>query len=139
MQIKHWLAALFAAALAFTATAAADSNATTQATVTNAALPRLLDLGAGKCVPCKAMAPILEELKKSHAATFTVEFIDVWKDPEAAKPYKIKLIPTQIFYAADGRELFRHQGFMGRDDILARWKELGVDPGTTAATKGKQP
>lgn len=139
MQTRHWLAALFAAVLTLTATADTGSNATAQVAATNAALPRLLDLGAGKCVPCKAMAPILEELKKSHAATFTVEFIDVWKDPEAAKPYKIKLIPTQIFYAADGRELFRHQGFMGRDDILAKWKELGVDPGTPAATKGKRP
>jgi hypothetical protein len=31
-----------------------------------------------------------------------------------------------IFYAADGRELSRHEGFMSREDILAHWKELGV-------------
>ena len=56
-----------------------------------------------------------------------VEFIDVWKKPEAAKPYKIKLIPTQIFYDAKGKERFRHQGFISKEDILTKWKELGVE------------
>ena len=92
-----------------------------------AAVPRLLDLGAGKCIPCKMMAPILEELKKEYAGAMEVEFIDVWKKPEAAKPYDIKLIPTQIFYATSGRELFRHEGFISKADILAKWKELGVE------------
>ena len=91
------------------------------------ALPRLVDLGADKCVPCKLMAPILEELKKDHEGRIKVEFIDVWKDPKAAKTYKINLIPTQIFYDAAGKELFRHEGFFSKEDILAKWKELGVD------------
>jgi thioredoxin 1 len=89
-------------------------------------LPRLVDLGAGKCIPCKAMAPILEELRTEYAGRLEVQFIDVWQDPEAARPYGIRLIPTQIFYGADGRELARHQGFMSREDILAQWRALGV-------------
>lgn len=91
-----------------------------------APLPRLLDLGADKCVPCKAMAPILEEMKVEFADVLVVDFIDVWKDPTAAEPYGLRVIPTQIFFAADGRELFRHEGFFGREDILAKWRELGV-------------
>lgn len=90
------------------------------------ALPRLLDLGADKCVPCKMMAPILEEMKETYAGTLTVDFIDVWKDPAAAQPYGIRVIPTQIFLSADGTELFRHEGFFSREDILAKWRELGV-------------
>ena len=90
-------------------------------------LPRLLDLGADKCVPCKMMAPILEELKVEYTEVFSVEFIDVWKNPDAAQPYKLKVIPTQIFFSPDGKELFRHEGFFGREDILAKWKELGVE------------
>ena len=61
-------------------------------------LPKLLDLGAGKCIPCKMMAPILEEMKKEYAGTLEVEFIDVWKNPDAGKQYQIEVIPTQIFY-----------------------------------------
>jgi len=56
-----------------------------------------------------------------------VEFIDVWKDPDAGKAYGIEMIPTQIFYDARGKELDRHTGFMGKEDILAKWRELGVD------------
>ena len=90
-------------------------------------LPRLVDLGAGKCIPCKMMAPILEELKTEYAGRMDVEFIDVWENPEAGKKYGIKLIPTQIFYDSTGTERFRHEGFMGKEDILGKWKELGED------------
>ena len=89
-------------------------------------LPRLLDLGATKCVPCKKLAPILDELKKTYAGVLDVEFIDVWENPKAGEGYGLKTIPTQIFYGPDGKELFRHEGFISREDILVKWKELGV-------------
>ena len=103
------------------------SGSEDQETVADAALPRLLDLGADKCVPCKMMAPILDELKVEYANVFAVDFIDVWKDPSAAQPYKLNVIPTQIFFDSNGTELFRHEGFYGREDILAKWRELGVE------------
>ena len=90
-------------------------------------LPRLVDLGADKCIPCKKMAPILEELKKDFAGRMEVEFIDVWKNPDAGKAYNVEMIPTQIFFDTSGKELFRHTGFYGKADILAKWKELGVN------------
>jgi len=90
------------------------------------ALPRLVDLGADKCIPCKAMAPILEELKKEYAGRIEVQFIDVWKNPDAGTEYGVQMIPTQIFFDASGKERFRHTGFFGKEDILAKWKELGV-------------
>ena len=90
-------------------------------------LPKLVDLGADKCIPCKAMAPILKELKAEYAGRMDVDFIDVWKNPDAGKAHKIKLIPTQIFFDASGKERFRHEGFFGKEDILGKWKELGVD------------
>ncbi len=92
-----------------------------------AGLPKLVDLGADKCIPCKMMAPVLEELKKDYAGKLNVQFIDVWKNPDAGKVYGIEMIPTQIFVDAAGKELFRHVGFFGKDDILAKWRELGVD------------
>jgi thioredoxin 1 len=81
-------------------------------------LPRLVDLGAGKCIPCKAMAPILEELRSEYAGVFEVVFVDVWENPDAAKPYNINLIPTQVFFDAEGKELWRHEGFLGKADIV---------------------
>lgn len=90
-------------------------------------LPKLIDLGAGKCIPCKMMAPILEQLKTNYVGKLEVEFIDVWKDPDAGKQYGVEVIPTQIFYDASGKELFRHIGFFAKKDILAKWKELGLE------------
>ena len=89
-------------------------------------LPRLVDLGAGKCIPCKLMVPILEELRKEYKGKLDVIVIDVWKDRSAAREYRIHVIPTQIFYDGNGKELYRHQGFFGKDDILKKWKELGI-------------
>ena len=89
--------------------------------------PRLVDLGADKCIPCKMMAPVLRELKNEYAGRMEVQFIDVWKTPDAGKAYRISLIPTQIFIDASGKELYRHEGFFSKADILAKWKELGID------------
>lgn len=89
------------------------------------ALPKLVDLGADRCIPCKMMAPILEELKQEYKGKFDVEVIDVWKFPEAGNAYKIRLIPTQIFFDDKGKELYRHEGFMSKQDILKKWSELG--------------
>lgn len=90
-------------------------------------LPKLIDLGADKCIPCKMMAPILEELESEYAGRLEVVFIDVWKEPERGKEYGVRLIPTQIFYDADGNEFYRHEGFFSKEDILNAFKEKGID------------
>ncbi len=107
--------------------AAVTSDPPLNNAVATAKLPMLLDLGADKCIPCRMMFPVLDELKKAYAARLNVEFIDVWKNPDAAKAHGVEVIPTQIFYGADGKELFRHEGFFAEKDILAKWKELGVN------------
>ena len=90
-------------------------------------LPKLLDLGADRCIPCKQMAPILEEMKVQYAGHLEVVFIDVWKNRGEAEKYGIRSIPTRIFFDAEGNEMFRHQGFYSKEDMLAKWKELGID------------
>jgi thioredoxin 1 len=112
------------------ATVAASSEAAGSEAVAapvKANLPKLVDLGASKCIPCKMMKPILDDLTANYADRFTTVFIDVWENREAGQQYGIRAIPTQIFYDAEGKELFRHEGFYGKDDILGKWKELGVD------------
>jgi thioredoxin len=108
-------------------TAAAGSADPMQSVAVAAALPKLLDLGAGKCIPCKLMVPVLEQLRKEYTGRLNVEFIDVWENPAAGKAYGVEVIPVQIFYDAGGKELFRHVGFFAKEDILAKWKELGVE------------
>jgi len=103
--------------------ASPSAQPTTQAA---GALPRLVDLGSTVCIPCKMMAPVLVELGKEYAGRMRVEFIDVNTNPDAGKPFDIKLIPTQIFLDANDKELWRHEGFISKQDIMAKWQELGV-------------
>ena len=92
--------------------------------------PRLVDLGRNTCIPCKAMAPILEEMKREYAGVLDVVVIDVSKDTAAAGKYGIRLIPTQVFYDASGEEIDRHEGFISKTDILATFRKHGVAIGS---------
>ena len=103
-----------------------DSN-DAQSSSFESGLPRLVDLGAEKCIPCKMMAPILDELRDEYEDKLDVVIIDVKKNPKAIQEYEIDLIPTQIFYDASGKELFRHVGFFSKEEILDKWKQLGVE------------
>jgi len=96
-------------------------GAATQAKI----LPRLVDLGDNES--CKMMAPVLDDLKQTYAGKLDVQSIDVGQDAEAGRKYAIRTIPTQIFFDATGNELFRHEGFFGKEDILSLWNALGVD------------
>jgi thioredoxin 1 len=97
-------------------------------TTQSSGIPKLMDLGSTSCIPCKRMAPVLAGLKNDYAAKFDVEFVDVGlkENLPLAQKYGIKLIPTQMFFGKDGKELWRHEGFLSKDEILAKWEELGV-------------
>lgn len=85
----------------------------------------MIDLGATECIPCKMMAPIIEELKIQYSRRADILFIDVWKDPVQAKVYGIQTIPTQIFFDRNGREVFRNIGFMDKKRIVDILTKLG--------------
>lgn len=87
----------------------------------------MVDLGAKKCIPCKMMAPILQELQQEYAARAAVIFIDVWERPEAGPKFALRTIPTQIFYDAQGREITRHEGFLDKQSIVDLFTKLGVE------------
>jgi len=88
--------------------------------------PRLLEIGSSRCMSCIEMAKVLDALRASQGSKLNVDFVDVYEQPEAADRYKITLIPTQILYDGGGKEVFRHTGYFSHDDILAKFRELGV-------------
>lgn len=87
----------------------------------------MVDIGAKACIPCKMMAPIMEELEKEYKDKAAIVFIDVWENPGAGDSFGIKLIPTQIFYDANGNETYRHEGFLEKAAIIAELSKLGVE------------
>jgi len=86
----------------------------------------MVDLGAKTCIPCKMMAPILEELKVEYDGRAAVIFIDVWEDKSQGKRFGIQSIPTQIFYDKHGGEVYRHQGFYSKKDIK-KWLDTLIE------------
>jgi thioredoxin 1 len=87
----------------------------------------MLDLGAKSCIPCKMMAPILAKLEKDYKGRAAIVFIDVREAPDQAGRFGISVIPTQIFYDKQGKEVLRHTGFMSEEAIVAQLKKMGVN------------
>jgi thioredoxin 1 len=86
----------------------------------------MVDLGAKSCIPCKMMAPIIEKLEKVYEGKAAIVFIDVWKHRGQAKRFRIRAIPTQIFFDQQGKEVYRHVGFMSEKAIVKQLKKMGV-------------
>jgi len=88
--------------------------------------PTLIDLGARSCVQCKKMAPILESLATEYRGKANVLFIDVQRDNAAADRFSVRMIPTQIFFDARGKEIKRHVGFLDKAALLRELKAVGL-------------
>lgn len=87
----------------------------------------MVDLGAKKCIPCKMMAPILSKLKKAYKGKADIVFIDVWQHRNQAPRFKVRAIPTQIFFNEKGEEIYRHVGFLDEKSIIDQLTKMGVD------------
>ena len=89
-------------------------------------LPKLLDFGRGKCIPCKKMAPILQELSEEYKGRVIIKIIEIDQDRGLTEANNIRLIPTQIFFDSKNQEAFRHEGFMYKEEIKKVFEKMGV-------------
>jgi len=92
-----------------------------------AATARLVELGSTSCQSCKAMHEELALLRQECGPSLAVQEIDVWKDEAAGQSYGVSVIPTQVFFDAQGKEIDRHVGFLARADIRQRFAQRGVE------------
>ena len=92
-----------------------------------------VELGSVNCIPCKKMQPVMKAIEKKYGDQIKVVFHDVWKEDQKqyASMYKIKLIPTQVFLDAEGKEFYRHEGFYPESEI----DKLLIKKGLVAAVK----
>jgi len=89
------------------------------------ALPRMWDFGSTNCLPCIEMEKILTPLMTEYTGKVDVRIINVYENREQTQQARIQVIPTQVFYAPDGKELFRHVGVYPRDSIVGKFKQFG--------------
>jgi len=89
-----------------------------------------IELGSVNCIPCKAMQPIMKNIEKNYGDQVKVVFYDVWTQEQKpyAEKYGIKLIPTQVFLDANGKEFHRHEGFYPEEEIDKILQGKGLKP-----------
>jgi len=91
-------------------------------------LVTFIELGSVRCIPCKAMKPVMEAIEKKYGNQIKVVFYDVWKPEQEqfGKTYNIRLIPTQVFLDKEGKEFFHHEGFYPEAQIDALLQKRGL-------------
>lgn len=89
-------------------------------------LPTVLDLGASSCIPCKMMKPIFAELEQSLKGKANVLLLEISEHRDLARQYRVRVIPTQIFFDTRGEVYSRHEGFMPKDEIIKTLQEGGM-------------
>ena len=87
----------------------------------------MIDLGKKTCTQCKMMAPILEKLKIKYQGKAEIIFINLLDDPEQQYRFELKALPTQIFFNREGKEIYRHTGFMSEKAIIEQLNKMGVE------------
>ncbi len=85
-----------------------------------------VELGSVNCIPCQKMRPVMDSIQKKYGDQVLVKFIDVIKNSEEAEPYKIKVMPTQVFLDTNNVEFFRHEGFFPEDSIHILLQSKGL-------------
>ena len=102
-----------------------------------AGLPKMWDFGSTTCLPCKTMKEILDPMITDYKEKVDVRIIDVYKEKDLTRQFRIVTIPTQVFIDAAGKELYRHIGVYPRDSIETCFKKFSfpVVPSTAPPTQ----
>lgn len=108
------------------------TGAVTGQTPTKKAAPSmkviLLELGAPRCPACRMIAPVIDEIEEQYAGQVRVVRYNV-DDPEDQKitrKYNARYIPTLIFQDINGKQFYRHQGYLNKKQIEAVLRKKGV-------------
>ena len=86
--------------------------------IAGTSVPVLLDCHADWCGPCRAMAPVLDDLARARVGTLLVLKLDTDRSPRTASRLGIRGIPTFIAFR-DGQERRRHVGMADRATLAA--------------------
>ncbi len=85
-------------------------------TVLKAKTPVLVDFWAPWCGPCKAVAPILEELSKDYAGKIVIAKLNVDDAPQHASKYGVSAIPTMLIFK-DGAPVHSMVGYKPKAEL----------------------
>lgn len=89
--------------------------------IINSNQPTLVDFHATWCGPCKAMAPILEQLKTELGDAVRILKVDVDKNQALANQLNVRGVPTFVLYKS-GQILWRQSGGMSLSTLISKIK-----------------
>lgn len=85
--------------------------------IINQKKPVLIDFYATWCGPCKALAPVLKQVKDTVSDTASVLKIDIDKNQALATKLNVRGVPTLILYK-NGKQVWRQSGVVPKDVII---------------------
>ncbi len=83
--------------------------------------PHFVEIGSESCHSCKVMGKLLYKVSKRYPG-YNINFVNVKKERQAALDLKIRMIPTQLIFDKEGKEVYRHVGVLATDDLLELFK-----------------
>ena len=86
---------------------------------TASGLPTVAEFGAATCASCREMKIVLDRVAQRTQGRAHVLVIDISKDWDAAQTFRIQLMPTQVFFGPDGREIGRHMGKLSEAEVIS--------------------
>jgi thioredoxin len=95
------------------------TDATFEQTVLKADLPTLVDFWAVWCLPCKKIAPLVDEIAAEYQDTLQVTKLDVDKNTQTTLRYDVMSIPTLLIFK-NGEAVERIVGFKSKADLLSK-------------------
>lgn len=87
--------------------------------IISSSIPTLVDFTASWCGPCRALAPVLDDVKNSLGDKVRIIKIDVDKNPKVSDQFKIRSVPTLILFKA-GEIQWRQSGGMDKHTLISR-------------------
>ena len=86
----------------------------------------MVELGSVGCRPCEEMKSVMTKLRANYGEKLDVIFVDIRKDSDAGRRFRVFLIPTQVFLDRNGKEFHRHLGYYSYDEIVPVLKKAGL-------------
>jgi thioredoxin len=86
-------------------------------------LPAVVDFYADWCAPCRALAPVMEEISKEYHGDLRVYKVDTEASPELAGLFGVRSIPSILFIPMKGKPSMA-AGFVPKPDLKKAIKDL---------------